>query len=134
MSDKVILSWKSFCKALVFTCCIISVLTKVISHSKHLKKSPSVIKALRNITAQKKKFPITDFFSKCNEIRRNLRIWSHLLEKSLMENFIFLYSVYCGEFYKVNRKKRIVMTELCFQLNETFQNLSRFGRKAPLCF
>ena len=30
-----------------------------------------------------------DFSSKCDQIRRKLRIWSHLLEKSIMENFIF---------------------------------------------
>ena len=41
------------------------------------------------ITAQKMKFSIKDFFSKCDQIRRKLRIWSHLLKKSLMENFIF---------------------------------------------
>ena len=35
------------------------------------------------------KFSINDFFSKCDQIRRKLRIWSHLLKKSLMENFIF---------------------------------------------
>ena len=35
-------------------------------------------------------FSITDFFSKCDQIRRKLRIWSHLLKKSLMENFIFV--------------------------------------------
>ena len=35
------------------------------------------------------KFSITDFFSKCDQIRRKLRIWSHLLKKSLIENFIF---------------------------------------------
>ena len=40
-------------------------------------------------TAQKMKFSIKDFFSKCDQIRRKLRIWSHLLKKSLMENFIF---------------------------------------------
>ena len=40
-------------------------------------------------TAQKMKFSIEDFFSKCDQIRRKLRIWSHLLKKSLMENFIF---------------------------------------------
>ena len=39
--------------------------------------------------AQKMKFSIEDFFSKCDQIRRNLPIWSHLLKKSLMENFIF---------------------------------------------
>ena len=35
------------------------------------------------------KFPIKNFSSKCDQIRSFLRIWSHLLEKSLMENFIF---------------------------------------------
>ena len=40
-------------------------------------------------TAQKIKFSIKDFFSKCDRIRRKLRIWLHLLKKSLMENFIF---------------------------------------------
>ena len=42
-----------------------------------------------NTTAQKMKFSIKYFFSKCDQIRRKLRIWSHLLEKSLMDNFIF---------------------------------------------
>ena len=40
-------------------------------------------------TAQKMKFSIKDFLSKRDQIRRNLRIWSHLLKKSSMENFIF---------------------------------------------
>ena len=40
-------------------------------------------------TAQKMKFSIKDFFSKCDQIRRKLWIWSHLLKKSLMENFMF---------------------------------------------
>ena len=40
-------------------------------------------------TAQKMMFSIKDFFSKRNQIRRKLRIWSHLLKKSLMENIIF---------------------------------------------
>ena len=41
------------------------------------------------VIAQKMKFSIKDFLSKCNQIRRFLRIWSHLLKKSLMEDFIF---------------------------------------------
>ena len=41
------------------------------------------------MAAQKKKFSIKDFFSKCDQIRRKLWIWSHLLKKSLMENFFF---------------------------------------------
>ena len=32
---------------------------------------------------------IKNFFSKCYQIRRKLRIWSNLLNKSLTENFIF---------------------------------------------
>ena len=40
-------------------------------------------------TAQRMKFSIKDFFSKCDQISRKMRIWSHLLKKSLMENFIF---------------------------------------------
>ena len=41
------------------------------------------------VTAQKMKFSIKDFFSKCGQVRRKLQIWPHLLKKSLMENFIF---------------------------------------------
>ena len=43
----------------------------------------------RCFTAQKMKFPIKGFFSKCDQIRRKLQIWSHLLNKFLMENFVF---------------------------------------------
>ena len=41
------------------------------------------------VTAQKMKFSMKDFFSKCDQIRKKLRIWSNLLKKSLMENFNF---------------------------------------------
>ena len=46
-------------------------------------------KAVSKVTAQKMKFFIEGFFSKCDQIRRKLRIWSHLLKKSSMENFTF---------------------------------------------
>ena len=36
------------------------------------------------------KFSIKGFFSECDQIRFKLRIWSHLLEKSLWENLLFL--------------------------------------------
>ena len=39
-------------------------------------------------TAQKMQFSITDFCSKTAQ-KRKLRIWSHLLKKSMMENFSF---------------------------------------------
>ena len=35
------------------------------------------------------KFSIKDFFIKCDQIRRKLQIWSHLMEKFLIENVIF---------------------------------------------
>ena len=35
------------------------------------------------------KFSIKAFFSKCDQVRSFLRIWSHLLKKSFMKNFIF---------------------------------------------
>ena len=34
-------------------------------------------------------FSIKDFFNMYDQIRSFLRIWSHLLKKYLMENFIF---------------------------------------------
>ena len=42
-----------------------------------------------SFTAQKMNSPIKDFFSKCNQISRKLRVRSHLLKKPFMENFIF---------------------------------------------
>ena len=45
--------------------------------------------ALNYDTAQKMKFSIKDFFIKCDQTRRKLRIWSHLLKKYFMESFIF---------------------------------------------
>ena len=37
----------------------------------------------------KKEVSIKDFFSKYDQILSFLRIWSHLLNKSLMGNFVF---------------------------------------------
>ena len=48
-------------------------------------------------TLQKMKFAIKDFFSKCDQIHRFPWIWSHLLKKFLIENFIFC----AGMFFRV---------------------------------
>ena len=45
------------------------------------------------------KFSIENFFSKCDQIRCFLRVWSHLLKKSLMRNFI-----YCAQLRAVTCK------------------------------
>ena len=42
---------------------------------------------------KKLKFSIKDFFSKCDQIHSFLRIWSHVLKKFLIQNF--LCSAYC---------------------------------------
>ena len=70
------------------------------------------VKKQNPYTAQKIKFSIKDFLSKWDQIHGKLRIWFHLLKKSLMENFIFcavLYwkiwvaeNTYFGIFYAVN--------------------------------
>ena len=39
--------------------------------------------------AQKMRFSMQDFLSNCDQVRSFLQICSHLLRKSLMENFIF---------------------------------------------
>ena len=56
-------------------------------------------------TAQKRNFSIRDFFSKCDQIRRKLRIWSYLLKKTLTENIIFVQWKFEG--YCVYLKKAI---------------------------
>ena len=47
------------------------------------------MRLMRTFTTQKSKLFIKDFDSKCDQTRKNLRIWSHLVKKSLMENVIF---------------------------------------------
>ena len=46
------------------------------------------IKIRSHLTAQKMKFSIKDFLSKCDQIHKKLRIWSHFLMKLLRQNFI----------------------------------------------
>ena len=46
--------------------------------------------SLQEDAAQKVNISINQSFSRCEQIRRKLCIWSHLLNKSLMGNFIIL--------------------------------------------
>ena len=61
----------------------------------------SVLKILDNLLSMqnsltahctKNEVSIKDFFSKCDQIRSKLWIWSYLLKKSSMEDLIFLCS------------------------------------------
>ena len=44
------------------------------------------------LIAQKMRFPMKNFFSKCDQIRRKLRIWSHFTEEILNGKVYFLSS------------------------------------------
>ena len=61
---------------------------KVSKQSSASFKSSQTQKDEITFAAQKIKFTIKDFFSKCDQIHRKLRVWPHLLKKSLMENFV----------------------------------------------
>ena len=64
------------------------------------------IDTLSNRAVQRTKFSIKDFASKCDQIRSKLRILSHLLQKSLMENFFLcavLVTLKNHELMKLNR-------------------------------
>ena len=59
----------------------------------------------KKLTTQKMMFSIKDFFSKCDQICNKLWIWSYLLKKSLMENFIFCKVTVFKNFKKIVNSK-----------------------------
>ena len=58
----------------------------------------------------KNEVSIKDLFSKCDQIHRKLRIWSHLLEKLLMENFIFCAVVFRKTI--TDQRKNVISVQL----------------------
>ena len=85
------LSTMSFCRSSNY---FVKVITSKIPHKcqtigkLHHFAAPQIAPTVE-FTTQKKKFSIKGFFSKCDQIWSFRRIWSHLLKKSLMENYIF---------------------------------------------
>ena len=64
-------------------------------------------------------FSVKNFFSKCEHIRIKLRIYSHLLNKSLTENFIFCVvniigftTESCKFFFKPNCQSLVYFTSI----------------------
>ena len=89
-------------------------------YSSFLKFEVKIRLSSDSVTAQKMKFSIKDFFSKCDQICRKLRIWSHLLKKSLMESLVF-----CAV-----RMSMLVLNNI--HCNVDFFRLSMFGYSEPL--
>ena len=50
----------------------------------------NVLSNIKHLSLQKMKFSIKDFFSKCDQIRSFLRIWSHLLKNPKWKTSIFV--------------------------------------------
>ena len=86
-TSKVVLQWFSF----TFTKVVWSRKGLSPYEKKYDAKLPKLyqIRGRADVTTQKMKFFIKDFFSKCDQIRRKMWIWSHLLKKFLMKNFNF---------------------------------------------
>ena len=55
------------------------------------------------------KLSITNFLSQCDQIRSFLRVWAHLLKKSVLENLIF---------YAVISDKRFSVIGIVYILND----------------
>ena len=72
-----------------FNFCIATVSKYLCKVNNKDNRTMSIDVILVSFTARKMKFFIKDLFSKCDQICRKLRIWSHLPQKSLTENLIF---------------------------------------------
>ena len=91
----------------------------------------------RNHHCTKMKFSIEDFFSKCVQILSFLRIWLHLLKKSLMENFIFVQYIFppgrkcfsnmkIPQFWFISSKHMLIFLQYYSVYFCYFVSLSRF--------
>ena len=89
--------------------------TPLVASSSYYKRFETFSKTRTlSATAQKMKFSIKDYFSKCDQIRSFLRIWSHLLKKSLMENFTFCAVCSANEGYLFGIKIIRLSMTICF--------------------
>ena len=84
-------------------------------------------------TAQKMKCSIKDFFSKCDQIRCKLRIWSQLLDKSFMKNFIFCAVPYAQPAFTCS-KSIMERSEQCVKSAQSLQNSKAVFHKGYLVF
>ena len=65
-----------------------------------------------SLTAEKMKFSMKAFFSKCDQIRSLLRIWSHLM-KNVTQNFIFCTVPYSVILYAACNLRQKICRHFC---------------------
>ena len=108
-------------------------LKRVVTKKKTQSQSLS---SLLHFTVQKIKFPIKNFFSNCNEIRRKQRNRSHLLKKSLIEHVIFLCSVSFKNYLKFGSEltKVILLKRRDFWSSEKTSYIRYILLTALICF
>ena len=91
---------------------------------------PQIMLILRFDTAQKMKFSIKHFFSKCDQIRSFLRIWSRLLQKPLSGKLHFLYSVKYSNHIDIGRKLfgnlSSTISDILFSMQEVLATITKF--------
>ena len=90
-----------------------------------------ISKSLKKDTAQKMKFSIQNFFSKCDQIRSFLCMWSHLLKKSLMENFIFC-AVRNEPQAFLSQLNQYPHEQMCFCVLLTYLKLNSVAAEVPI--
>ena len=77
-------------------------------------------------TAQKVKFSVSVIFSKCDQIRSSLQIWSYSLRTSLMEvnpfhvNVLFIYPLKTPENHAENYRPEKKLSKVLHNLREIF--------------
>ena len=80
--------------------------------AKIFRKIQGKFRSVSRTHCTKIKVSIKDFFSKYDQIRRKLRIWSHLAQKPLMENLILcavtLSNIYDKAFVKNGKRSLAV--------------------------
>ena len=69
-------------------------------YSEHILSPCSIVSVINFEHSQKMKFSIKGFFSKCDQTRMILRIWSHLLSEILDKKFFFIFWVVHQAFFR----------------------------------
>ena len=79
-------------------------------------------------TAEKMMFFVKNVSSKCEQIRRKLQIWSYLLKKYFMENFIF-----CAVCFRYTCKRKNMMIKLLYEVKDIAASQKSLNSYVIMC-